>query len=267
MADGLQQVLCSSENYLYEFDFNPGKKYNAYFPEILKKFRAFLPLKIERVTTNGKKIIIHLEGQKYLVASMGMTGTFRLEKQAHSDIWFTFGKKDSKEYGTVYFNDPRKFGLLEILFSKEELDERLSELGPDLLANDISFEDFKKLLSKKPTQKRKLWILLLDQKFYNGVGNYLKSDILRMARLHPERTLGSLTEEELKRLHHCTLSIMRKSYSLGGYSFVDYVDINGVQGKYEPLIYNRDIDFEGHKVTVKYYNERATYIAEDVQKL
>lgn len=267
MADGLQKVLCSSENYIYTFEYNSGKKYDEYYPEVLKRFKEYLPLKVEKITTNGKKIIFHFSGQRYFVCSMGMTGTFRLEKQAHSDVWFTFGPKDSQERKAIYFNDPRKFGLVEILFSEEELKERLSNLGPDLLANDISFEDFKKLLSKKPTQKRTLWILLLDQKYFNGAGNYLKSDILRKARLHPERTLGSLSEDELKRLHQCTLEVIRTSYSLGGYSLEDYVDINGIKGKYEPLIYNREVDFEGYKVTVKHYNDRVTYIAKAVQKL
>jgi len=267
MADGLQQLLCTTENYLFEFDFNPGKAYDEYYPELLQKFRPMLPLKIERITTNGKKIIVHLADQKFLVGSMGMSGTFRTEKQAHSDLWFTFGAKDSKERNVIYFNDPRKFGLLEILFSEAELTERLSGLGPDLLANDISLEDFKKLLSKKSTQRRKMYTLMLDQEFFSGCGNYLKSDILRKARIHPERILGSLSEEEFKRLHESTLTIMRKSYSLGGYSLEDYVDINGIKGKYEPLIYNRETDFEGYKVTVKHYSTRVTYIAEEVQKI
>ena len=43
---------------------------------------------------------------------------------------------------------------------------------------------------------KRLYALLLDQHFIAGLGNYLRSEILFDARLHPERKLSDLTNRE-----------------------------------------------------------------------
>ena len=54
------------------------------------------------------------------------------------------------------------------------------------------------------SQKRKINVkaLLMEQGFVAGLGNWMVDDILMLARIHPKRTLSTLTDKEIKKLHN-----------------------------------------------------------------
>ena len=64
--------------------------------------------------------------------------------------------------------------------------------------------------------RRRLAGLYLDQGFLAGVGNYLRSEILFDAGLHPARRADSLMRGERGRLARSTLEVCRRSYFTGG---------------------------------------------------
>ncbi len=90
---------------------------------------------------------------------------------------------------------------IEVL-SDEELESHsfLARLGPDVLSKDVGPSEIQSRLQDSRFRRRSLGGLLLDQTFVSGLGNYLRSEILFVARLRPEARpidLGEVSREEL----------------------------------------------------------------------
>ena len=71
------------------------------------------------------------------------------------------------------------------------------------------------LLDKK-NYRRRLANLYLDQHFLAGIGNYLRSEILFVARLHPKLRPMDCTEEKLLVLAEASIAIAHQSYKHKG---------------------------------------------------
>lgn len=88
----------------------------------------------------------------------------------------------------------------------------LARLGPDVLDPAV---DAPRLLAHMETGRfagRTLAVLLLDQGFAAGMGNYLRSEALYHARLSPYRILRDLTAAERRRLAKALLEVPRRAY-------------------------------------------------------
>lgn len=92
----------------------------------------------------------------------------------------------------------------------------LCRLGPDIMNRDLAWRDIAAQLDEPACARRTLASLYLDQGFLAGVGNYLRSEILFDAGLHPLRRAGSLSRGERGRLARSTLEISRRSYRTAG---------------------------------------------------
>jgi endonuclease-8 len=92
----------------------------------------------------------------------------------------------------------------------------LARLGLELLNSRTRLSDVRAVLDEARFGRRSLAALLLDQAFLAGVGNYLRSEILFVARLAPERRLGALSPGERDRLARAALELTRRSYHTGG---------------------------------------------------
>ncbi|MGF1480215.1 MAG: endonuclease VIII [Cyanophyceae cyanobacterium] len=91
----------------------------------------------------------------------------------------------------------------------------LSKLGPDVLAPSTTVEQVEQRLQDQRFARRQFTSLLLDQHFLSGLGNYLRSEILFVARIHPtQRPIDCLPK--LPRLAAASLSVSRQSYETGG---------------------------------------------------
>ncbi len=92
----------------------------------------------------------------------------------------------------------------------------LTRLGPDILDPDLKREDIVELLSARPFRNRALGHLYLDQSFLAGNGNYLRSEILWAAGVHPSSKADELDSAALRKTARATLSISRRSYRTRG---------------------------------------------------
>ena len=175
--------------------------------------------------------------------------TFKNEK--HSNVKFEF-KETSSQKKDIYFRDMRNFGTLKFSDSKKKLDEKLSTLGPDMFLKETTFEVFKKALNKKQANLNKTLpeLLLKDQKTVSGVGNYIKSESLYIAKISPHRKLKDITETELKGLFQAIKKVIKQSYENKGVSKRDYSDINDEKGTYHNnfLVYGLKKDLKGNSV-------------------
>ncbi len=118
---------------------------------------------------------------------------------------------------------PQKSALLysaseiEILRPEDESSHAyLAKLGPDALDFAVEEADIVARLGDPRFRGRALGGLLLDQGFVSGLGNYLRSEILWWAGLHPGWRPKELTDVERAQLAHWILDVTRQSYETGG---------------------------------------------------
>jgi endonuclease-8 len=92
----------------------------------------------------------------------------------------------------------------------------LARLGPDVLSKSLAVDDVAGRLADPRFRDRSLGALLLDQGFLAGVGNYLRSEILFAARLHPDRRPRDLDPDELRRFAGAVRQVARRAYRQSG---------------------------------------------------
>jgi len=106
---------------------------------------------------------------------------------------------------------------IEVLRPEEEPDHPyLGKLGPDAVDPDVTLEQVIAQLEDPRFCGRNLGGLLLDQSFVSGLGNYLRSEILWWAGLHPGWRPKDLDGEDREDLARWILDVTRQSYETGG---------------------------------------------------
>lgn len=106
---------------------------------------------------------------------------------------------------------------IEVL-DEDQLDRHpfLSRVGPDILNRSLTQSQIVERLCDPTFRNRSLGNLYLDQRFLAGNGNYLRSEILWAAGLHPKLKPVGLAEIERETLAKETLRIARRSYRTRG---------------------------------------------------
>jgi DNA-formamidopyrimidine glycosylase len=242
IADCLEKVLVGKT--LLNICFDERSRYARHPLPNLDELT--FPYKFSRVFTKGKKIIMMLSKDIYLISSLGMEGKWTFEKGTHSNLWFELS--DDEENNILYFNDSRHFGILEILTSENQLKERLSKIGPDLLNEEVSEDLWKKISRGKRIQKMQICKFLMEQKYFSGIGNYLRAEILYQAKIRPDRSLGELSDEELETIRVAALQLIRSSYESKGCTLHSYWDVYGNTGDFKVIVYEKSTDPFGNTV-------------------
>ena len=86
----------------------------------------------------------------------------------------------------------------------------LAALGPDVLSDGI--ERIIEQLHSPLYRRRQFASLFLDQHFIAGIGNYLRSEILFVAGLHPRLRPLDCSASALARLADAAVAVSRQSY-------------------------------------------------------
>ena len=105
-----------------------------------------------------------------------------------------------------------------IMLSKEEVPDHsyIKNLGPDVLHPNTTPKDVLSRFTGAAFKNRKLTTLLLDQGFLSGIGNYLRSEILFVAGVHPSLKPKDCSDEQVERLADAALTLSRRSYKTHG---------------------------------------------------
>lgn len=115
----------------------------------------------------------------------------------------------------LFFTDIRHFARVWLM-RHEDVPDYLSrlKLGPDVLPDDFTVDVLRERLSRRKTSKIKP--VLLDQSVIAGLGNIYADESLWQARIHPERLTGSLTDDEISRLHAGIVESIALALPTGG---------------------------------------------------
>lgn len=97
-----------------------------------------------------------------------------------------------------------------------ELHPFLAKLGPDIMDPSLTWRTVAERLISPAFARKELAALYLNQAFLAGNGNYLRSEILHDARLHPRTRPAALSRGEIGKLARSTLTLSRRSYETKG---------------------------------------------------
>lgn len=88
----------------------------------------------------------------------------------------------------------------------------IAKVGPDILSEEVTAENLLARFHSKQFFGRKWTSLLLDQSFVAGIGNYLRSEILFVAKINPMLRPMDCTSNQLERAAQATIDLMWQSY-------------------------------------------------------
>ena len=159
-------------------------------PQFAQRLRGRTVVRLER---RAKYLIATLSSGDTLVMHLGMSGSFHVagrgEQRAvadpHDHVLFHMSSG-----ARVTFNDPRRFGFMDLLTRKELAGHRaLSALGPEPLSSAFDAGALARACRGKKTS---LKAALLDQRVVAGLGNIYVSEALHVARLSPMRQASTI---------------------------------------------------------------------------
>ena len=215
------------------------------FPNTPQDVRQFLiGAKIIEIRRRAKVLMIDLSTGYSLLIHLKMTGqlVFVGEERfgaGHPNDSLVNELPDkstrvtlSFEDGTkLFFNDQRKFGWVRLMPTIEIPNIAfMQKVGPEPLSTDFSANDFMQRLARRP--KTNIKAALLDQSVVAGIGNIYADESLWGAKIHPQRLVSSLTEDEMILLYSEMRSVMNLAVEKGGSSNHTYVNAEGKKGSY-----------------------------------
>lgn len=241
VTDSLASALAGRS--INEIIYHYGRYTKHGLPDGHDELSAVLPQKITTVSCKGKFIYITLESEWSIWNTLGMTGSWSRKKTKHSRAEIVLDDLTS-----VYFNDVRNFGTLKYVLGTNELQKKLDSLGPDMLAEDVSYKTFIDRMRKK--NDRIVTVNLMDQTIVSGVGNYLKSECLYFAGISPTRSCSAISDAELCNLNDTIKAVIRQSYKTGGATIYTFQNFEGEKGQYTSrfAVYNQKTDPQGREV-------------------
>ncbi len=121
----------------------------------------------------------------------------------------------------------------------------ITKLGVELLAESTRVADVLAQVNDPRFARKSLAALLLDQGFLAGIGNYLRSDILFVARIHPHARLIDLNAAQRRSLASAAFELTHQSYQTHGITndlaIVSKLKKQGLSfGRYRHWVFDRD---------------------------
>jgi formamidopyrimidine-DNA glycosylase len=180
--------------------------------------------KITTLARRGKYLLVSLSRGDLLIVHLKMTGSLLVGRDSQEPPRFTRAIIHLDRGTSIFFRDPRKFGLMRLVKDKDSV---VGELGPEPLEPEFTPGLLQKLLARRQAPIK---ALLCDQNFIAGIGNMYADEALFAARIHPLRTGASLSIEETKRLHRAIRQVLKAGIGHKGASVQNYYRPNGTTG-------------------------------------
>ena len=205
--------------------------------------------RVDALSRRAKYLVAELSSGEALLMHLGMSGSFRVNRQDGESKpgRFRHPRSDARLHDHVVFhmsngasaifNDPRRFGFM-LLVPRAELAEHplMAGLGPEPLGNAF---DAAMLAAACAHKKTSLKAALSDQKVVAGLGNIYVCEALHRARLSPKREASSLATRNgkptprAKTLVDAIKAVLNDAITAGGSSLRDHRRIDGELGDFQ----------------------------------
>jgi len=202
------------------------------------------------IKTRGKFMYWKFSNDWYMFCTFGMTGQWAPQRGKHPCLVFThtYNQTTSSAFEMV-FNDPRHFGTIKFTKNKQDLIDKLNELGwdplQDKLSDNLPFIEMKLSATSKPIGQ-----VMMEQNVFAGVGNYIRAEALYLAQISPWRLANQLTKVQMQLLCQSCIDVMEESYKHQGATIQTYKTAYGEEGRYSSCfkVYGKKIDPLGNKI-------------------
>ncbi|WP_455477177.1 bifunctional DNA-formamidopyrimidine glycosylase/DNA-(apurinic or apyrimidinic site) lyase [Bartonella sp. B41] len=206
----------------------------------------------------AKYLLFYLSEGETVLSHLGMSGSWRLEKNVLRKKHYSTGKSIlhdhlimnvQAENGYVYrlvYNDPRRFGFMQLADTANLYKNPfLKNLGLEPTSNEFSGTYLQKVFASKKTP---LKIALLDQSIIAGLGNIYVCEALWRSHLSPRRSASTLALESVrarklaKNLANNIRNVIAEAIFSGGSSLRDYMHADGSFGYFQHCfsVYGRE---------------------------
>lgn len=185
------------------------------FPRLKKYERRLNGARVAAVETRGKALLIHFANRLSIYTHNQLYGRWyvtRAGKLANTRRSLRLAIHNASHSALLY-----SASEIDVL-PASELDDHpfLAKLGPDALDAKLTEAALARHVADPRFARRRLGLLLLDQAFVAGIGNYLRSEILFVAGIHPERRPADLSPAERRALARAIRRVARRAYQTGG---------------------------------------------------
>lgn len=182
----------------------------------LKPYETILQgREVTAVQTKGKAMLIRFDNQ--------------LSIYSHNQLYGKWMIRPLHDYPQTVrqlrlaIHNEKKSALLYSASDIEVLDEIavahhpfLSKLGPDVLDATTTVAQVADRFLDQRFHRRRFASLLLDQQFLCGLGNYLRSEVLFVARLHPLLRSSNCSSGQILKLAEACIAVTYQSYTSKG---------------------------------------------------
>ena len=212
MSDYVNEVLeghtitnieCISQPYLVKYG------------SLVDSIQSYLPFVFQDSFCVGKASYIFLDKDTIFSYHLGMTGFWSTQKKSHAHLMF---KTSTGLF--FYFHDTRRFGNIKLLSRPKVFFNDF--YNGDFLNYDFDIDSYALFLYDTINTSKEVCKVLLDQRYFAGVGNYLKSEILFSCAIHPHKLWNSLSLDEVVALCKISKFMLYKSYKGGGAQLKDF---------------------------------------------
>jgi len=209
-ADKIEAVLKDKTAERVEFGLAPLKRF-------AKPLTGSTVLSLE---TRGKALLSHFDSGYTIYSHNQLYGVWRVVKRDKLP-------KTNRQLRLAIHTDQHSALLYSAsdisVWKTEKIEEHpfLQRIGPDILNPSLTWREVAERLQSKAFAGRALNSVYLDQAFLAGLGNYLRSEILFIAGIHPGRKARELSKGEIGKLARTTLDISQRSYASQGVTIPD----------------------------------------------
>ena len=154
--------------------------------------------------SHGKQILFHFSGNVWLGVHLGMTGSLLNENstylpQKHDALVLKVNTH------SFIFRDPRQFGRIRIEEGKNH-PVWWSNQPISMLDSKFEIKILKNALIRH--NRRPIKALLLDQRYFPGMGNWMADEVLWRAKIHPANLCSKIPQLKMASLFNEILFVV-----------------------------------------------------------
>ena len=195
--------------------------------------KLILKKRVLGVGRRSKYLLFFLSNKTTIVLHLGMSGRINLSRESknkykpkkHDHLIISF----DNQFLLIY-NDPRRFGFIEIIEGDFADYQRFKYIGIEHLSEKF---DEQHLWSKIKNSSRSLKNILMDQKVVAGLGNIYVSEALWDCRIKPTRIGKKMSLIECERLVASIKKVLDKAIKFGGTTLKDFRQVGGEVGYFQ----------------------------------
>jgi len=204
--------------------------------------------RVERLRRRSKYILADLASGETLLIHLGMSGRMLVSGDPLGQFVHDHPQAEKHDHvvldmdngARITFNDPRRFGAMDLLDTATAEDSKLlSVLGPEPLGNQFSEDYLTAAFKGKNTPVKSA---LLDQGIIAGLGNIYVCETLYRAGISPKRKASQIAGRKVATLVPIIREVLSDAIEAGGSSLKDFRSAGGELGYFQHRfdVYDRE---------------------------